>query len=196
MKIFQRRREQIGLTIGQVAKLAGIEEDELMRFEGTNGQHRLVYDHAVVIARVLGVRPQDMPGLRGRETRDEVAPALVELERALLSGPQLTFEGKAGERFGGDLERVATTPAFALRIGDSSLGDAWPKGTLLGFVAEAAPAIGDVVLLRHRKSRTLALRRFAPPSYTGLQPWQPAYVCTGGEWIAVGRLQVILPRTG
>jgi transcriptional regulator with XRE-family HTH domain len=196
MKIFQRRREQIGLTIEQVAKLAGVEEDELMRFEGTNGQHRLLYDHAVIIARVLGVLPQDMPGLRTREAKDDLLPVVQELERALLAGPQLTFEGKSGERFGGDLERVATTPAFAVRIGDSSLGDAWPKGTVLGFIAGSAGQIGDVVLLRHRKSRTLALRRFAPPSYTGLQPWQPAYVCSHGEWIAVGRLQVILPRTG
>ncbi|HZS36776.1 MAG TPA: helix-turn-helix transcriptional regulator [Polyangia bacterium] len=196
MKIFQRRREQIGLTIAQVAKLAGIEEDELMRFEGTGGAHRLNYDHAVILARVLGVRPQDMPGLRGREAKDDVAPHIQELERALLAGPQLVFEGKSGERFGGDLERIATTPAFAVRVGDGSLGDAWPKGTLLGFVAEARPQIGDVVLLRHRTSRLLAMRKFAPPSYVGLQTWQPSYVCTGGEWIAVGRLQVILPRTG
>ncbi len=167
-----------------------------MRFEGTGGNHRLIYDHAVVIARVLGVRPQDMPGLRMRDAKDEVAPALDELERALLAGPQLVFEGKSGERFGGDLERVATTPAFAVRVGDGSLGDAWPRGTVLGFVADDKPQIGDVVLLRHRKSRLLALRRFAPPSYTGLVAWQPAYVCSGGEWIAVGRLRAILPRTG
>ncbi|MGZ3426468.1 MAG: helix-turn-helix domain-containing protein, partial [Polyangia bacterium] len=46
MKIFQRKREQIGLSIAQVAKLTGIDLEELTRFEGTNGQHRLVYDHA------------------------------------------------------------------------------------------------------------------------------------------------------
>ena len=93
-------------------------------------------------------------------------------------------------------ERVATTPAFAVRVGDGSLGEAWPRGTLLGFIADDKPQIGDVVLLRHRKSRLLALRRFAPPSYLGVASWQPAYVCTGGEWIAVGRLRAVLPRTG
>ena len=79
-----------------------------------------------------------------------------------------------------------------LQIGDSSLGDAWPRGSVLSFIAEV-PQPGDVTLLRHRRSKLLALRRLTPPTYAGLQPWQPAYVA-GGEWMAVGRLQVVLPR--
>ncbi|HWE28924.1 MAG TPA: helix-turn-helix transcriptional regulator, partial [Polyangia bacterium] len=68
MRIFQRKREQIGLSIAQVAKLTGIDVEELTRFEGTNGQHRLVYDYAVLVARVLGIAPKDLPGLRnGKE---------------------------------------------------------------------------------------------------------------------------------
>ncbi len=196
MKIFQRKREQIGLSIAQVARLAGIDAEEYLRFEGTNGQHRLLYDHAVILARVLGVRPQDMPGLRGSEKKDEVAARANELEQALRSGPQLVFEGKSGERFGGDLDRVVTTPAFALTIGDDSLGEVFPRGSLLGFVADPSTRPRDVVLLRHRKSKLLALRRYLPPAYGGVQPWQPSYVVASGEWLCIARMQVMLPRSG
>jgi len=194
MKIFQRRREQIGLSIGQVAKLAGLEEDELVRFEGTNGQHRLLYDHVVVVARVLGIKPHEMPGLRQKDPKDEVRPHVEDLQRVMLAGPTLLFEGRAGERFGGDVDRVVTTPSFTVKIGDNSLGEAWPHGALLGFVSDAAPKPGDVVLVRHRKSKLLALRRLSPPAYAPLAPWMPAYHVNNGEWLAVGRLQVVLPR--
>lgn len=193
MKIFQRKREQIGLSIAQVAKLTGIDEEELTRFEGTNGGHRLVYDHAVLVARVLGIRPQDMPGLRAREGKDPAAGALGSLTTALLGGPILTFEGKSGERFGGDLERLGTTPHFAVRIGDTSLGEAWPRGALLGFVMDASPQPGDVALLRHKRTRQLALRRANGQSWAPLSPWQPAYP-TSGDWAPFGRLQIVLPR--
>jgi transcriptional regulator with XRE-family HTH domain len=193
MKIFQRRREQIGLTIKQVARLAGLEEEEYARFEGTQGQHRLVYDHAVVLARVLGVKPQDMPGLRAKDSPDDVAAHVADIDRMFRAGLTLTFEGASGERFGGDVERVAATRSFAVVIGDVSLAPAFPPKTLLGFVAQSAPAAGQVVLLRHRKSKLLAMRRFTPPSYAGLAQWQPAYVASSGEWLCVGRLQVILP---
>jgi transcriptional regulator with XRE-family HTH domain len=191
-KTFQRRREQIGLTLQQVAKLSGIGEQELRGYEAGASQNRLLYDHAVILARVLGVRPQEMPGLRPREQKEDVGAQIGELARVLLSGPIITFEGKSGERFGGDLDRLATAPQFALQVGDHSLGEAWPKGAVLSFIAEQ-PLPGDVVLLRHRRSKLLALRRLTPPSYNGLQPWQPAYVA-GGEWMAIGRLQIVIPR--
>ncbi|HEY7957935.1 MAG TPA: helix-turn-helix transcriptional regulator [Polyangia bacterium] len=194
MKIFQRRREQIGLSVQQVARLAGVEESELVRFEGTAGQHRLVYDHAVVIARVLGLKAADLPGLRPSKERGEIERHLGEVSRALLAGPLCTMTGGAdGERYGGDLERIAAAPSFAVRLEDSSLGEGWPKGALLGFTNEGEPGRGEVVLLRHRSSRLLALRRLKPPNAVGLAAWQPSYV-VGGEWLVVGRLQVILPR--
>ena len=194
MKIFQRRRQQIGMSIAQVAKLAGLEEEELTRFEGTNGQHRLLYDHVVVVARVLGIKPHEMPGLRHKDPKDEVQPQVDDLQRVMLAGPILLFEGRAGERFGGDVDRVVTTPSFTLKIADTSLGEAWPKGSLLGFVADSSPKAGDVVLIRHRKSRLLALRRLSPPAYAPIAAWMPAYHVSNGEWLAVGRLQVVLPR--
>jgi transcriptional regulator with XRE-family HTH domain len=194
MRIFQRKREQIGLSIAQIAKLTGIDLEELTRFEGTNGQHRLVYDHAVLVARVLGISPKDMPGLRsGKEARDAVGAGLGSLSTALCSGPLLTFEGKTGERFGGDLERVGTTPHFAVRVGDSSLGDAWPRGALLGFLMDASPTKGDVVLVRHKRTKQLALRRATGQAWAPLAPWQPSFP-VGGEWLPVARLQVVLPR--
>jgi transcriptional regulator with XRE-family HTH domain len=194
MRIFQRKREQIGLSLQQVAKLTGIDLEELTRFEGTNGQHRLVYDHAVLLARVLGISPKDMPGLRTvKESRDAVGAALGSLQTTLCSGPMLTFEGKAGERFGGDLERVGTTPHFGIKIGDSSLGDNWPRGTLLGFVMTATPTAGDVVLVRHKRTKQLALRRTSGTAWAPLASWQPPFP-VGGDWVPVARLQVVLPR--
>ena len=194
MRIFQRKREQIGLSIEQVAKLTGIDVEELTRFEGTNGQHRLVYDHAVLLARVLGISPKDMPGLRSaKEARDAVGAALGSLMTTLCTGPLLTFEGKQGERFGGDLERVGTTPHFGVKIGDSSLGESWPRGALLGFLMDSAPAAGDVVLVRHKKTKQLALRRANPKGWAPLAQWQPPFP-VGGDWLPVARLQVVLPR--
>jgi transcriptional regulator with XRE-family HTH domain len=194
MRIFQRKREQIGLSIAQVAKLTGIDVEELTRFEGTNGQHRLVYDHAVLLARVLGVSPKDMPGLRSaKEARDAVGAALGSLMTTLCTGPLLTFEGKQGERFGGDLERVGTTPHFGVKIGDSSLGETWPRGALLGFLMDSAPAGGDVVLVRHKKTKQLALRRATGQAWAPLASWQPSFP-VGGDWLPVARLQVVLPR--
>jgi Helix-turn-helix len=191
-KMFQRRREQIGLAMGQLSKLSGIAEAQLKAYEAGSSTEKLTYDHAVILARVLGVRPQEMPGLRPRESSNDVAALVGELGRAVLQGPVITFEGRNGERFGGDLDRLGTAPSFALQIGDSSLGDSWPKGSLLSFIAEQ-PQPGDVTLLRHRRSKLLALRRLTPPTYNGLQPWQPAYVAAG-EWMAIGRLQVVVPR--
>jgi hypothetical protein len=191
-KVFLRRREQIGLSLDQVSKLSGINAQTLKAYEMTGGPDRLLYDHAVILARVLGVRPQEMPGLRPRESKDDVAGIVGELARAVLQGPLITFEGRNGERFGGDVDRLSTAPAFALQIGDNSLGDAWPKGSLLSFIAEQ-PMAGDITLLRHRRSKLLALRRLTPPTFNGLMPWQPAYVAAG-EWMAVGRVQMVLPR--
>jgi transcriptional regulator with XRE-family HTH domain len=194
MRIFQRRREQIGLSIEQVAKLTGIEEEELVRFEGTNGNHRLVYDHVVLIAKVLGVRAEDLPGLRARETKDAIASSINALTTTILSGPMLVFEGKSGERYGGDHERVGTTPHFSVRIGDSSLGEVFPKGALLTFVADLQPKNGDIALLRHRKTKQLSLRRVTPSSFVGLASWQPGFVAPSPDWTPVARLQVVLPR--
>ena len=84
MKVFQRKREQIGLSLEQLAKLTGIDEEELARFENTQGGHRLVYDHAVLVAKVLGIRPHDMPGLRrggSSANKDAVGGALGSLLR-------------------------------------------------------------------------------------------------------------------
>ena len=194
MRIFQRKREQIGLSLAQLAKLTGIDLEELTRFEGTNGQHRLVYDYAVVVARVLGIAPKDLPGLRSaKEARDAVGGALGSLATTLCSGPLLTFEGKSGERFGGDLERVGTTPHFGVKVGDSSLGDSWPRGALLGFLRDTTPKAGDVVLLRHKKTKQLAMRRATGQAWAPLATWQPSFP-VGGDWLPVARLQVMLPR--
>jgi transcriptional regulator with XRE-family HTH domain len=194
MSIFKRRREQIGLSIEQVAKMAGVEENEYMRFEATQGGHRLIYDHAIVIAKVLGVPPADMPGLRPLQGKDEtVATKLTALEQALVAGPLLVFEGQSGERFGGDIERVIVTPGFALKIGDASLGDIFPRGAVLGFSTGAVTRDGDIVLLRHKKNKQLALRRLSGVAYSGIASWQQSFLIDSGEWIVAGRLQVLIP---
>src|SRR5205809_237837 len=83
--------ELFGLSIDQVSKLSGINGQTLKAYETTGGPDRLLYDHAVILARVLGVRPQEMPGLRPRETKDDVAGLIGELSRAVLQGPLITF---------------------------------------------------------------------------------------------------------
>ena len=165
-----------------------------MRFEGTNGAHRLVYDHAVILAKALGVRSEDMPGMRTRETKDPIGSAVSTLATTAMSGPMLTFEGKAGERFGGDHERVGTTPHFSVKVGDSSLAEVFPKGALLTFVADSQPQLHDVVLLRHRKTKQLAMRRLTKTQLAPLVSWQPAYPSPSSDWQPVARLQVVLPR--
>jgi hypothetical protein len=193
-QIFQRKREQIGLSIEKVAELAGVDKAEYMRFEATNGGARLYYDHAVVLARVLGIPPNDMPGMRQQGTKEPAfGERLNQVEKALVSGPLLTFEGKDGERYGGDIDRVLTTPGFAIRVGDDSLDRAFPRGWVLGFSTGATTKKGDVVLLRHKRSRLLALRRHAGENWAGLAPWQPSYPMSDAEWLVVGRLKVVLP---
>jgi transcriptional regulator with XRE-family HTH domain len=194
MRVFQRRREQIGLSIEQLSKLTGIELQELIRFEGTNGNHRLVYDHVVLIAKVLGVRPEDMPGMRVREARDPIAGSISNLTTAVLAGPLLTFEGKSGERFGGDHERVGTTPHFSVKLTDSTLADVWPKGTVLTFVADLQPKAGDIAMLRHRKTKQLAMRRVMPMLLAPICVWQVAFPMPSPDWQPIARLQVVLPR--
>ena len=195
MRIFQRKREQIGLSMQQVAKLTGIDVEELTRFEGTNGQHRLVYDHAVLAGARARHRAQGHAGAAlvqgvARRRRRRARPLC---QTTLCSGPLLTFEGKSGERFGGDLERVGTTPHFGVKLGDATLGENWPRGALLGFLMDASPSPGDVVLVRHRKTKQLALRRATGKAWAPLAAWQPSFP-VGGDWLPVARLQVVLPR--
>ena len=102
-------------TVKQVAKLAGIDEAEYARFEGTQGNYRLVYDHVIVVARVLGIAAHDLPGLRARNSQEQNV-ALTDVERALRAGLVLVFEGTKGERFVGDAERVGATPSFAPKL--------------------------------------------------------------------------------
>jgi len=193
MQIFKRRREQIGLSLEQIAKVSGIEKEELERFEGTQGAHRLYYDHAVVVMRVLGLKPTDLPGLRIKDGREDARAAADDLYRAVTTGPMLTFEGKAGERFGGDVERVVATPSLAIRLGDDSLGPAYPRGALLFLRGGVDAQPGDVALLRHKRTKVLALRRHQPPDWKGLAAWQPAYPLAP-EWVPLALLQVVLPR--
>jgi hypothetical protein len=192
MKICKRRREQIGLTIPQLADLTGIDEEELQRFEATGGNHRLVYDHAVVLARALGLKAQELPGLRlVKEDKDPVLAAYDALVAAYTQGLVITFEGKSGERYGGDISRLGTTPQFALKIGDASLGSEWPKGALLGFITED-PRNNDVALIRQKRGKQVALRRLVEKSWAPLSRWQPPYSIA--DWVAFARLQVVLPR--
>jgi hypothetical protein len=193
MQIFKRRREQIGISLDQIARLTGVEQEELERFEGTNGAHRLLYDHAVVVMRVLGLKPTDLPGMRVKDGREDVRGSADELQRSMVAGPMLTFEGQSGERYGGDIDRVLTTPAFTVKIGDDSLAPTYPRGALLLLRTDGTPGPTDVALLRHKRSKTLALRRLQAAQWLGLAVWQPPYP-KAPEWVPVARVQVVLPR--
>ena len=58
---------------------------------------------------------------------------------------------------------------------------------------DASPAPGDVVLVRHKKTKQLALRRATGQAWAPLAAWQPSFP-VGGDWTPVARLQVVLPR--
>jgi transcriptional regulator with XRE-family HTH domain len=194
MRVFARRRTEIGLSFEQMARLSGIAREELERFEATHGASPLSYDHAVVLARVLGVKPAEMPGLRVKDEDEDsdVRTRVSSLGRALAQTPLLTFEGGgAGERFGGALERAITAPAFAIKIADGSLAPELAAGSVLALVRDSAQP-GDVALVRSRKSRLFALRRLEPPRYVGLKPWQPS-LPSGMEWLPLARVRAILP---
>ena len=195
LRVFARRRKQVGVSIEQVARLSGISKSDLLRYEDAGNSASITYDQVVVLARVLGLSADELPGLRPREERFPLGLTLAALERSLLQAPLLRFEGATGERYGGDLERVAASKAFTVRIDDDSLQPALHRGTLLGFMNEKEVRPGAVVLLRHRRSSLLAMRRLEPTLYRGLMPWQPSYAL-GGEWQVAGSLEVTLPPRG
>ena len=58
---------------------------------------------------------------------------------------------------------------------------------------DASPSAGDVILVRHKRTKQLALRRATGQAWAPLAPWQPSFP-VGGEWSPVARLQVVLPR--
>lgn len=192
LRVFARRRKQIGVSLDQVARLSGISTAELVRYEDEAVPTSITYDQVVVLARVLGVSLEDLPGLRPREERFPLGLTLAELERALFGAPLLRFEGASGERFGGDVERAAASKAFTVRIDDDSLAPAMFRGALLGFMNGTRVRPGSVVLLRHRRSSLMAMRRLDATLYRGILPWQPSYPI-GGEWLVSGSLEVTLP---
>jgi transcriptional regulator with XRE-family HTH domain len=192
LRIFTRRRKEIRLSIDQLARLSGITLDQLAAFERERPNTAITFDQVVVLARVLGVGTDQLPGLRPRENRTHIGVVLAELERTMQTAPLLRFEGRGGERYGGDVERAASSKAFTVRIEDDSLEPVLWRGMQLGFMSGTRPRPGGVLLLRHRRSALLALRRNHPEGYVGLLPWQPSYV-VGGEWHVVGSLEVVLP---
>jgi hypothetical protein len=192
LKIFARRRGEIRLSLDQLARLSGIRMDVLEAIDRARPGTSITYDQVVVLSRVLGVPVDQLPGLRKRETRSHLGVALAELERTMLAAPLLRFQGDSGERYGGDVERATASKSFTVRVEDDSLEPSFVRGSLLGFMNGVRPRPGGVLLLRHRRSALLAMRRHEPPSYLGLVAWQPAYV-VGGEWHLVGSLEVMLP---
>ena len=58
---------------------------------------------------------------------------------------------------------------------------------------DATPHAGDVVLVRNKRGKQLALRRATAQVWAPLASWQPPYP-TGGDWLPVARLQAVLPR--
>ncbi len=192
LRIFSRRRLQIRLSTEQLSRLSGISVEQLATLENPRPGQTLSYEHAIVLARALGVSSDEMPGLRRRDQRAHLSVTLSDLERAMIASPLLRFEGKHGERYGGDVERAASSKAYTDRIEDDSLVPSFSRGSMLAFLSGTRPKVGSTLLLRHLRSSILALRRYEPPAYAGVASWQPGYVA-GGEWHVVGCLEAMLP---
>ena len=132
-------------------------------------------------------------GARSRATPS--ARRSARLSTTLCSGPLLTFEGKSGERFGGDLERVGTTPHFGVKLGDGIARRRTGRAARCSASCmDATPTAGDVVL-GAPQARPSSWRCAARPARRGRR-WprgSPSFP-VGGDWVPVARLQVVLPR--
>src|SRR5205823_6308815 len=61
-QLLGRKRAAIGLTVEQVAQLAGISTVEIERYEGGA---KVPFEHVVVLARILSIPMGELPGFRG-----------------------------------------------------------------------------------------------------------------------------------
>ena len=70
------------------------------------------------------------------------------------------------------------------------------QGAVVFTAADAVAAAEqgrEVVLVRHKRTKQLALRRATGQAWAPLASWQPAFP-VGGDWLPLARLQVVLPR--
>ena len=115
-------------------------KDELksLRWAPT-GRHRLVHDHVVLLARVLGIRPTSRharAAASGRRPRDAAGMAIARpVQTALLAGPIRRSRARSGERFGGDLERVGDAALRRPARRRDARRAGWPKARCSAFVA-------------------------------------------------------------
>jgi transcriptional regulator with XRE-family HTH domain len=195
IEIFKRKRAQIGLTLEQLSRISGLPFDELKELERSRPGYGLLYDHAVALARVLGIHPSELPGLRPRSQPERLA--FEDVRAWLLAMPRLRYEGQEGERIEGDVDRAGLGEAVCVQVMDQSLAGVYPRGSLLGFssVADRRVSDGVVVLLRGKRHRQLALRRAGTGLFEGVMPWQTPYVEATGEWFVVCQLTLVLPPT-
>src|SRR5947207_3240435 len=59
-RVLKRKREGIGLTLGQAASLSGINLSDIASYEGGG---KTPFDHALILARILGISPGELPGM-------------------------------------------------------------------------------------------------------------------------------------
>jgi len=188
-QLLARRRRAIDLGLAQASALSGIPAADLERYE-REPTARVPYEHVVVLARVLGIPTSELPGLRDAgET--PVQQAVKSAARALAEPLRVVYTSDGGDdRWSGPVDALAEVGEFAIEIGDDSLGEVFPRGTVLGFLRTRAPRPGDVVLALHRSSSMVVLRRARDPLLVGLTSDQPNYQLDR-TWSILGRAVVI-----
>ena len=190
-RILKRKREQIQLSLQQIASLTGIAPADITSYESGG---RTPYDHAFLLARVLGIPPLEMPGMRGAGD-SPVRGALTAAMQGLSETVRLRYRCEAPEEhLDGPVDALKGVTEFCVEIADDNLLE-YPRGTLLGFVKDRGnQPFNDpgVVLAHHWRSRVMTLRRIQDHLLVGLHPEVPSYHLDKGAWEILGRLAIVL----
>lgn len=193
-RVLKRKREEIRISLPQVAALSGIAAPRLAGYEADG---KVPFDHVLVLARILGVAHGDLPGMRS-SGESPVGRSISTVKQALAETLRLTYRGAGRDELAGSLDAVQGAPEFAVEIVDDGVGEL-RRGSLLAFVRErgavtagAAALQHAIVVANHLRSGILSLRRLQGDLLVGLSPDAPSYHIDPGEWDLCGRMVMIL----
>ena len=186
-KLLKRKREAIGLSLSHCSGLAGISAVDIAEYEAGA---KTPYDHAMVLARVLGLSPTELPGFRS-SSESPVKGAIASAMTGLKETMRLVYHG-VGDRFEGPVDAVAGVTEFSVEIGDQHIPE-YPRGMLLAFMRDKSAPIAasfapGIVMAHHVGSRMMAMRRIQEDLLVGLAADIPSFHLDRKAWEIVGRL--------
>lgn len=189
-RVIKRRREAIHLTLAQVASMTNISQTQLAGYEAGS---KTPYDHAILLARLLGIRLDDLPGLRASSTTPLLA-AIEETRRRAGETMRFAYTCERGEKLLGATDTLTGLSEFIVEIDDSSIAG-YPRGTMLGFLRERGtpPRLDPgLVVAQHRRSRLTVLRLVRGDVLVGLAKHVPCYQFERDAWDILGHLVLVV----